>query len=197
MSLIELMIGIAIVAILFVLAAPSFSQWIQQAQIRTGAEAIQNGLMLARAEAVRRNAAVRFQLTDTMDVGCSLSTTGTNWVVSLDDPSATSPNCASAATADTTGAAPRIIQKHPAAEGSKNTSVAAGQSLIVFNGLGRITPVPAGNIDIDVENTIGGNCVTDAPPGPMHCMRIRLSPGGQVRMCDPSFAATDPQGCPP
>lgn len=187
MTLIELMIGIAIVAILFLLAAPSFSTWIQNTQIRTAAEAIQNGLMLARGEAVRRNATVSFALTDTLDSSCALSISGTNWVVSQDDPTGA---CDSAAS-DTT--APRIIQARAGAEGSPNVQVAADQSTFVFNGLGRITPVPAGNINIDTSNLIGGNCV--AGGGPMRCLRIVVSAGGQVRMCDPMFPSTDPQGC--
>lgn len=191
MSLIELMVGIAIVAILFSLAAPSFSTWIQGTHIRTAAEAIQNGLMLARGESVRRNSTVRFQLTDTLNNSCALSTSGTNWVVSLDDPTGA---CNSAAS-DTT--APRIIQSRAGAEGSRNALVAAGQSAVVFNGLGRVTPVPAGNINIDVTNPIGGACVADTPAGPMHCLRIMVSTGGQVRMCDPAFVFSDtnPQGC--
>jgi type IV fimbrial biogenesis protein FimT len=192
MSLIELMVGIAIVAMLFSFAAPSFSTWIQGTQIRTAAEAIQNGLMLARAEAVRRNTTVRFQLTSTLDSSCALSTSGTNWVVSLDDPTGA---CNSAAS-DTD--APRIIQARAGAEGSRNASVAATpQSAVVFNGLGRVTPVPAvNNIKIDIKNLIGGACVADATPGPMRCLQVVVSTGGQVRMCDPKFPSTDPQGCP-
>ncbi len=196
MSLIELMVGIAIVAILFSLAAPSFSTWIQGTHIRTAAEALQNGLMLARGEAVRRNASVRFQLTDTLDNGCVLSTAGTNWVVSLTDPTGL---CASAPPdpADPNPPAPAIIQTRAGAEGSRNALVAAGQSAVVFNGLGRVTPVPAGNISIDITNPIGGACVADATPGPMRCLRIVVSIGGQVRMCDPAFVFSDtnPQGC--
>ena len=66
-------------------AAPSFSDWIRNTRIRTAAEAFQNGLQLARAEAVRRNAWVRFQITDTVTAACVLSSTGTNWLVSLND----------------------------------------------------------------------------------------------------------------
>jgi type IV fimbrial biogenesis protein FimT len=191
MTLIELMVGIAIVAILFTLAAPSFSTWIQGTHIRTAAEAIQNGLMLTRAEAVQRNTQVRFQLTDTLDDSCALSTTGTNWVLSLDDPSGA---CASA---PSNTSAPRIIQTRAGAEGSKNAIGAAGQSVIVFNGLGRVTPVPAGNINIDISNPIGGACAADVTPGPMRCLRVEVSTLGQVRMCDPAFVFSNasPQGC--
>jgi len=192
------MVGIAIVAILFSLAAPSFSTWIQNTHIRTAAEAIQNGVMLARAEAVRRNSTVRFQLTDTLDNSCALSTTGTNWVVSQDDPTGA---CASPIPdpSDTAPAAPRIVQTRAGAEGSRNALVAAGQSTIIFNGLGRQSPVPPQvipvTVNIDISNPIGGDCA--ALGGPMRCLRVVVSPGGQVRMCDPAFVFSDtyPQGC--
>ena len=185
-TLVELMVGLAIVALLFALGAPSFSNWIQNTQIRTSAETIQNGLQLARAEAVRRNAPVRFQMVSDVTAACAASTTGGSWVVSQDDPAGA---CASAAS-DTV--APRIIQVRSSAEGSTNAVVAATQSVVVFNGLGRVTPVPAGNIDIDISNPSGGAC---AAAGPMRCLRIRVSTGGQIRMCDPILASTDPQGC--
>ena len=188
MTMVEVMIGLAIVCLLFALGTPAFFSWIQNSQIRTSAESIQNGLHLARAEAVRRNTSVRFQLTSTMTAACALSTSGGNWVVSQDSP---------AGACDTTPSdtvAPRIIQTRSTAEGSPNVAVAAGQSAIVFNGLGRVTPVPAGNIDIDVTNPVGGACATAGTDG-MRCLRIRVSTGGQIRMCNPILAATDPQGC--
>lgn len=178
-SLIELMVGIAVFAVLLVAGLPSFNSWMQSSQVRTTAEAIQNGLNVARGEGVRRNSQVRFQLTSTSDSSCALSTTVPNWVVSLDDPTGA---CDSAAS-DTT--APRIIQIRTNSEGTRNAVVAATQSAVVFNGLGRITPIPAANITIDVTN-----------PNTTFALRVVVSPGGQVRMCNPAFAATDPQGCP-
>ena len=194
MSVIELMVGITVVAILFAFAAPSFSTWIQNTQIRTAAEVVQSGLTLARAEAVNRNANVRFQFTSTLDSACALSTTGTNWVVSLDDPSGL---CANPAmdSADPNPAAPRIVQTRAGAEGSRNALVVADQATIVFNGLGRVTPVPAGDVNIDISNPIGGACATTTTAAPMRCLRVVVSPAGQVRMCNPAMANTDPQGC--
>jgi type IV fimbrial biogenesis protein FimT len=200
MSIIELMVGIAIVAILFSLAAPSFSTWIQGTHIRTAAESIQNGLMLARAEAVRRNTMVSFNLVSSLTSACvylpAATPSETNWVVSQDDPTGA---CDSAIPdpADLNPPAPRIIQKRAGAEGSKNALVSTLQAQFTFNGLGRVTPVPAGNVDIDVTNPIGGACAAASTPGPMRCLRIVVSPGGQVRMCDPVFvfSATNPQGC--
>ena len=186
MTLIELMIGLALLGILAVLAGPSFSAWMQSSQIRTAAEALQNGLTLARAEAVRRNTAVRFQLVSTVADGCALASTGTNWVVSLDDPTG---SCADAASDNV---APRIIQTRDAAEGSPNAVAdAAGVTTVVFNRNGGVAP-PA-NIVINVTNPTGGLCAQAG--GPMRCLRVTVSAGGQVRMCDPARAAGDPQGC--
>jgi type IV fimbrial biogenesis protein FimT len=183
-SLIELIVAVLIVGILIAVGAPSLSNWVQGSQIRTTAQALLNGLQLARAEAVHRNTSVRFQLTSTMDDTCALSAANSNWIVSLDDPTGA---CASA-TSDTTP--PRIIQKRSSSEGSGNAVVAAGQSTFIFNGLGRLTTVAD---TIAVTNPTGGACASAG--GPMNCMNIVVTIGGQVRMCNPAKAATDPQGC--
>jgi len=187
-TLVELMIGLTIVALLLAMGAPSFYTWIQNSQIRTAAESIQSGLYLARAEAVSRNTTARFQLTTTLDSSCGLSASGTNWVVSLDDPTGA---CDSAASSTV---APRIVQIRAGAEGTANAVIAAAQASIAFNGLGRVTPVPVGSIDINVSNPIGGACATATAAG-MRCLRVRVAAGGQIRMCDPVLASTDPQGC--
>ena len=61
-TLIELLVTLSIVAILAAVAMPSFRTFILNIQIRTATEAINNGLQLARGEAVRRNTKVAFKL---------------------------------------------------------------------------------------------------------------------------------------
>ena len=187
-TLIELMVGLAIFAFLLAMGAPSFSTWVQNGQIRTATEAVQNGLQLARAEAVRRNMPVRFQLTNTLTSACALSTSGSNWVVSLDSPVGA---CDAAPTADLAApTAPRIIQVRASSEGTANAVIASDVSNVVFNGLGR----PSSAMSINITNPTGGACA--AATGPMRCLRVIVSAGGQIRLCDPRFASTDPQGCP-
>lgn len=185
-TLIEIVVGMAIVAVLVATALPDFKNWIQSSQIRTTAESIQNGLQIARAEAVSRNTLVGFSLTDSTTAACALSATGVSWVVSLDDPTG---KC----DVIDPQAAPRIVQVKSGGEGAKNVVVAAGQSAIIFNGLGRIAPPPAAAITIALTNPTGGSCAKDG--GEMRCMNISVSAGGQVRMCDPALASTDPRGC--
>jgi type IV fimbrial biogenesis protein FimT len=187
-SLVELIIGMLILAILMSLALPGFTNWLRNARVRTGTESVQNGLQLARAEAVRRNAQVRFNLVDTLGNDCALAVAGPNWLVSLDNPAG---KCGTAPS-DTVD--PRIIQSRSGVEGSAATTLAGGQSAVVFNSLGRPTPTPAGNIAFDVSSATGELCI--AAGGPVRCLRVVVSIGGQIRMCDPALLAADAQGCP-
>lgn len=191
-SLIELMIGLAIFAVLLGLGVPNFSKFIQNSHIRNAADAIQNGLSLARAEAVRRNTAIDFVLG-----------TGSSWTIGCTSP---------IADLDGDGVAdcPATIQARPASEGSAKASVATSEvdastgtvastpvftSTLTFNGLGRVlgTTLPAGHdAYFNVSNPTGGSCAT---AGPMRCLRVDVSSAGAIRMCDPALASTDPQGC--
>lgn len=62
LTLIEMLIAVVILGILTAVAVPNFRIWMQNAQVRTAAEAITNGLQKARAEAVSRNTNVEFIL---------------------------------------------------------------------------------------------------------------------------------------
>lgn len=164
-SLVELAVGMGVLGVLLALAAPGFGAWIQGSKIRTAAEAIQNGLQLARVEALRLNTRAQFQLsslpTSDWTVGCVVA----------------SPTC------------PASIQTRSAAEGSGNVQVSAASATVIFNGLGKLV---SGSGNIDISNPTGGPC---APVGPMRCLRVTVSAGGQTRLCDPVLPATNPQGC--
>jgi type IV fimbrial biogenesis protein FimT len=165
-TLIELMIAIAVLAILLTVGVPSFQTWMLNTRIRTTAEAMQNGLQLARAEAVRRNARVRFTLSG-----------GTGWIVQTDGGTQ--------------------IQTRPSAEGSTSVTVTAtptGATTVTFNALGiRVTNADATSsitqLDIDVPTSI-------LAADQSRELRLMVSSGGQIRMCDPYFTASgDPRAC--
>lgn len=59
-TLIELIVGVAILAVLTSLALPAFRSMMRNTEVRNAAASIQNGLQIARAEAVKRNANVSF-----------------------------------------------------------------------------------------------------------------------------------------
>lgn len=164
-TLVEMVVAVAVIGILIALAMPSFSAWIQNTQIRTGTEAVLNGLQTARAEAVRRNQTVEFQL----DAG----TTGWNIVVL------------------TTG---EVVQTRAAGEGSTNAVSAVqpgGATTVSFNGMGWTVANNDGSATISqVDVTSSAMAGPEVRP-----LRVVVTPGGAARMCDPQVAAGDPRAC--
>lgn len=192
LTLIELAIGLAIFGVLMALALPNFTVFLRNTEIKNAAETTLSGINLARVEAVRRNASVRFQLVSDLTSACALSASSLNWVVSLDSAAG---KC-DIAPSDTT--APRTIQSKSVLEGTRNVVVSAtGGSTIVFNALGRVST--AGITQIDLSNPAGGACEHVVSDGPMRCLRVLVSAGGQVKLCDPqvplSTPPVDPREC--
>ncbi len=177
-SLVELMIGLAIFAFLMAMGVPAFTTYLQNAKLRSTVETFQAGIQTARAEAVRRNLPVQLILTD--DPGDSssvqttnLSTTGRNWIIRVQDP---------------TTLIFSFIEAKSSAEGSGQTStpsvvVTGTDSSVTFSGFGSTTL--AGTATFAFTNPVGGAC---APAGPMRCLNVVVSVGGQSRMCDPAVA---------
>ena len=131
-TLIELVIGLLIVSLVMGFGVPSFSNWIQNAKIRTATEAAQNGLQLARVEALKRNATV-----------CVVLNNDTSWVIS---------SCGSGT----------LIQERKAAEGSSSITIATVPTSFTFNSLGRLTfPIITDKfIKMDFSSTTNGSsCV--------------------------------------
>lgn len=164
-NLVELMIVVLILAIVASIAIPSFKNFIANTQIRNTTESIRNGLQIARAEAVKRNAIVNFKLNADKSwvIGCPTITT----------------NC------------PATIQAKPSKEGAAATTnlTLIGADNVSFTNLGTVTPavgqlsqvnidssaIPAANTtDLQVTIGIGGNVrVCDpnvsATTDPRHC----------------------------
>jgi type IV fimbrial biogenesis protein FimT len=63
--MVELMVALAVVAILSAMAVPAMRTAIENSHIRAAASSMQNGLAMARAEAVRMNTQVRFTVLPT------------------------------------------------------------------------------------------------------------------------------------
>lgn len=183
-TLVELLVVVAVIGIVMLLALPNISSWLQNTQIRNAAEATVSGLQIARTEALRRNRQVRFSLVDSLDATCSLSATGSNWVVSLADPTGKCNQDAS----DTLD--PFIVQKRSGQDGSPNVTINASADTVTFGGLGAALAA----VQITVANPAGGACQTAA--GPMRCLQVNVSASGSVRMCDPAVSdAADPRKC--
>lgn len=165
-TMIELLISIVIVAILAALAFPSFQSMLANAQIRTAAQALHDGLQLARVEAIRRNERVVFT-----------KGTESGWVVSTD-------------TSGTT------VQTRPYTEGSRSATVVVTPSAatkVTFNALGRVVANTDASssiqrLEIDVSTSV---LSADRSQN----LQIDVTTGGAIRLCDPNVAAGIGRGC--
>lgn len=190
-SLIEVMIGIGILAMLMALGVPQYGIFLANARLKATTDTLVSGLSLARAEAVKRNARVEMVLTDDEPVeavvnGLNATLNGPNWMVRQWVPS--------------TGVYDFIEGKLGGeGSGTSGARITATGTTASFNGFGGLTS--GGAITYDIDNPSGGAC-DQAPPGargPMRCLRVIVSPGGQIRTCDPAVnpvtSPTDTRAC--
>lgn len=182
-TLVELMVTVALFALLFALAYPSYTSFIQNAQIRTAAESVLNGLQLARAEAIRTNSNVQFNLLNTSS-GTAV-TGGTDWSVMAAAPATPTVFDQQVQTRRESSA---LSQARAGVRTTVSTTAAnpgAGMpATIAFTGLGRLTTASTAR-QIDITGVAGARRLA-----------IVLAPGGDVRLCDPTISlATNPQGC--
>jgi type IV fimbrial biogenesis protein FimT len=142
LTLLELAITLAVLALAAALAAPDFSRQIANQRVRAAADAIVNGLNQARAEAVRRNTPVRF----------TLDTTGSGWTVSVPATSAvlqTRPGSASPGITTTSSTTSREV-----------TFLPTGQVDTAGTRLSRVTVAPSsGSADSRQVDIMGGGMI--------------------------------------
>jgi len=196
--MIEMMVALVIGALILMLALPSLSIFLQNTQIRNGAESILDGLNFARTEAVRLNTPIRFQFVSDLTASCALSANSMAYVVSPADPTGVCNTPVGQVTAPQT--IPTIIRARSASEGTGNVVItsAGGATTAIFTGLGRLQS--AGITQIDITNRSGTCQYADPVNGTMRCLRILVSSGGQARLCDPQVATPvppviDPRAC--
>ncbi|WP_280817503.1 GspH/FimT family pseudopilin [Variovorax sp. TBS-050B] len=190
LTIIELVVTIAVLALILALAMPSIGTWMDNTRIRNTTEALQNGLLAARTEAIRRNQNVSFFLVTlndagTMDNTCALSTESGSWVISVSSPAG---KCASA---PSTTDAPMIVDRRTVRDGGGGVKVTADNSMVTFNSFGRVVSAAGASLtQVEVTGVKDGTHYRN--------LRVNVTPSGAVRMCDPnvpSTATTDPRLC--
>lgn len=189
-SLVELMVVVALLAILLALAVPGFNRWIANAQVRNANESLQNGLRLAQAEAQRRYRRVVFFRTtaSTCTTGTTAVATGTNWVVkpiatNSDDPVLDSD-----------------LQCGQMTSKPANLTV-TGPTATCFSAAGRLTAVANPDVGgaactVNAAGLATFN-VTGVAPADRR-LRVYANLAGNVRSCDrdKTLSASTPDGCP-
>jgi len=187
-SLIELLVTISLSVLLLYLAQAGFSGWVGNNKARSVAEAIQNGVRAAQAEAVKRNRQVAFVLTNAAPAAnAAASAGGKNWYIQVLPIVATE------------------VVDTPYVQGGSfgNIGVGAvvtGPAAICFNSIARMVV----NTAATTTAAFGVGCTTAAAtvytvttPTANRTYQVQVSMGGQVRLCDASrvLSAANPDGC--
>ncbi len=194
-TLIELMVTITLMGLLLALAAPAMMSWIRNSKIRTTAEGLQSGLRQAQAEALRRSRQVSFSLTDSKPTAAApnieAKADGTHWVIHVLPSMAAQED-------------PELIESGVITDVDSGVQT-TGPATVCFNSLGRLVA----NDKQGVKTATGGaTCSVDADPTKAvtydiaspnadRPLKVVVTVGGQVRMCDPkkTFSSTYPDGC--
>jgi type IV fimbrial biogenesis protein FimT len=170
-TLIELMIGLAIVAIILLLGTPHYAEFMDNTRVRNATEGFANGVRQAQLTAVRRNEPVKFVLNAS---GWEVRDVETDSLLDAE-----------------------AVHELAAAMPPKVVTEPAGANEITFNGLGRAL---AKNPPDDTEPVVRVK-VSPTGTGTRALGVALGVPGGSVKVCDPDpkftkAGSTDPIACP-
>lgn len=188
----EILVSVAIIAILMAIGAPALSGWMQNVQVRSTAESVLTGLQLARAEAVRQNTKARFQLTSTS--GMASWTVTTSRLDRTDCPSGTDlfPCPVQSSGASESGSNARLgVSTASLSSTNYASAISAGTGMstgpyVVFDAFGRADPTVTNITRIDVTNSAYANA---------RRMVITITTSGTAKLCDPSLPTSNSQSC--
>lgn len=165
---VELMVTLLVVAILAAMAVPTMRSVVVNNRIRAVSQSVQNGLALARAEAVRLNTQVEFVLQPN------------GWVVR-----------------DVRAPPGTVLQRASGNEGGNGltlTVAPAGADRVTFNSFGQTPTVNPSNGSLAITQL---DIESPNPPssGRYRPLRVELFAGGMSRACDPAAEATEARAC--
>lgn len=184
-TLVELLITLALAALLLAAAVPSVGKWMANARVRSAAEVLQNGLRAAQQEAVRRSRRTVFALTTAApDLGVTPVANGSNWYVRAQ------PLTGSSETAS-------LVTRHQALAGTGVT--VTGPALLCFNSQGQLLGLAAADTGLNTAcGTANPVSYTVGHAQAERSLKVLVYLGGRVLMCDSAktWSASQPDGCP-
>lgn len=167
-TLIEMLVGLAILSLLFMLALPSFTQFLANTQVRNAAESILAGLRNAQSAAIKRNSPVEFVLEP-----------GEGWKLR-----------------DVLVPAGEFIQSQSLVEGAKNSVITATPSdalIVTFGGLGRIVANQDGGPSLESVEVASASMATARR---FRVFTGAGAAANAIRLCDRDLPSSDPKSCP-
>lgn len=175
-TIIELMIVVVIAAILIVIAAPSFADFLAKRRIEGTMAELATDVQFARSEAVSRNEAVRM----TFGTGC--------YVIhrAVISGSAAAVTCTRASKSITAGAEIKTVQL----DANRPVTLVPTVTFFEFDPVrgmasNNLSPVADGRVDVCVKNPSNETCGTAAKDWRLQAVLTLM---GRVETCSPSGA---------
>jgi len=165
LTLVELMVGLAIIGLLLLIAIPPFSDYVRNNQIRSLADELHASLQQTKYEAIKRNARTNLVIANTG-----------NWSIRIP--------------ANESGAEEVLLEYIPA-QAKAGIVISTANNTVSFNSQGRLADGGPYTLDIMPQNS--ADCIS--PGGKLRCLRLQISTAGQIRLCDLSLKSTDPRSC--
>jgi len=209
-TLIELVIGMAILGLLVTQAVPSFNAFMINQRVRAAAEAMAGMLQRARVEAIQRNQDVEFvsfdriiNTTDNTYAGAITAVGGgDNWMLRTKTGSGNYFAIVSRSSAESSPEDASVrsstMDVNNVRQSSTRIRMTSTTANVTFNALGVASNI-GGTAEFDFirynpNNDLAYQCAQTN--GPIRCLRVTLSSAGQVRICDPAVSAsTDTRKC--
>ena len=168
-TLVELMVSLAVLALLTALATPSFADFFERSRVRAAGDDIVSLVGNARAEAVKND----------LDVSIAMRGAGTSWCLGANAAAATSGGAPA-------GAAPACDCTDPGA------CQVGGQRLVVASGdYGDVSVRTALASDLFFDSTLGAlaplgtGVLTLTSPSGKYDVSVQVGALGQARLCTP------------
>jgi len=188
-SIIELMVTVAIIAILLVMTIPAYGTWMADAHVRAAAESLTNAIRLTQSTAVAKGRTSLFALTadPQPSVNSTAAASASNWFATLNVLGGS----------DETKASLGLILK--STEGTQHQVTISGPAVVCFNALGRQTSLAAAASSLSTGCTAADPAVfqVSRASGASRYFKVLVYAGGRVRMCDAAKAisSNNPDGC--
>lgn len=182
LTLIELLIVLALSAIVLAIGAPVMGRWVRDIEVRSNATVLLSALHAARSEALLRNTSVTLDLPDTEG--------RPGWQLACARVTSRCPGQIRRKLVDT-GTAVRWGAAKFGSMPSFNTALGAGREMpasIQFDHSGAVPAIASGVGIARLD-------VTHQQDAEAHRMVVLISAQGMVRVCDPSASAGHPQHC--
>ncbi|SFU63369.1 pilus assembly FimT family protein [Pseudoduganella namucuonensis] len=198
-TLIELMMGLAVIAFVLALGMPSMSHWVTMNKATSAGEFYAEGFSMARRQAVLHNAASRIVLSPNLangqmdwQVDICFPVTGTP----CNDQSGAWSTTTTAAANDPDGAAGftsvfRAADSLPQSDVLAPSLVPDGASTIYFTSLGWV------DTTVDARLTRIRLDPADRYHGEIPSVAVSVTLAGMATKCNPTVNAPDSRACPP